>query len=152
MIRRPPRSTLFPYTTLFRSYRGQAVNRTSVESGRRRLVHAGGEQFHASSLPLEGTDHLLHVDRAALGAEHRDPRVGADVRDPPHPTASASSTGAELASWKIARSCAAGRRISKSASIRRRACVAARARSVGSVRSRSSATARAGGSWSGTTR
>src|SRR2546426_6915160 len=23
MIRRPPRSTLFPYTTLFRSYRGQ---------------------------------------------------------------------------------------------------------------------------------
>src|SRR5258708_26468835 len=25
MIRRPPRSTLFPYTTLFRSYKGQAV-------------------------------------------------------------------------------------------------------------------------------
>src|SRR2546427_9730903 len=24
MIRRPPRSTLFPYTTLFRSFRGQA--------------------------------------------------------------------------------------------------------------------------------
>src|SRR3712207_9316102 len=25
MIRRPPRSTLFPYTTLFRSYRGEPV-------------------------------------------------------------------------------------------------------------------------------
>src|SRR2546430_12366586 len=25
MIRRPPRSTLFPYTTLFRSYQGKAV-------------------------------------------------------------------------------------------------------------------------------
>src|SRR2546430_10246266 len=25
MIRRPPRSTLFPYTTLFRSHRGRAV-------------------------------------------------------------------------------------------------------------------------------
>src|SRR5687768_17683887 len=25
MIRRPPRSTLFPYTTLFRSHRGKAV-------------------------------------------------------------------------------------------------------------------------------
>src|SRR2546430_5600813 len=25
MIRRPPRSTLFPYTTLFRSWRGQLV-------------------------------------------------------------------------------------------------------------------------------
>src|SRR2546426_6858416 len=27
MIRRPPRSTLFPYTTLFRSYRGRAAER-----------------------------------------------------------------------------------------------------------------------------
>src|SRR2546430_6278862 len=27
MIRRPPRSTLFPYTTLFRSYQGHAVRR-----------------------------------------------------------------------------------------------------------------------------
>src|SRR3712207_9119468 len=26
MIRRPPRSTLFPYTTLFRSPRGNAIN------------------------------------------------------------------------------------------------------------------------------
>src|SRR5258707_10665924 len=26
MIRRPPRSTLFPYTTLFRSYRGSALH------------------------------------------------------------------------------------------------------------------------------
>src|SRR5256885_12860487 len=33
MIRRPPRSTLFPYTTLFRS----------VEMGVRQLVVAGGE-------------------------------------------------------------------------------------------------------------
>src|SRR5258708_10863274 len=28
MIRRPPRSTLFPYTTLFRSYPGAAAGRT----------------------------------------------------------------------------------------------------------------------------
>src|SRR3712207_8034215 len=28
MIRRPPRSTLFPYTTLFRSYPGYAVSLT----------------------------------------------------------------------------------------------------------------------------
>src|SRR2546430_3389670 len=35
MIRRPPRSTLFPYTTLFRSRRPR-----SVESARRR--HLGG--------------------------------------------------------------------------------------------------------------
>src|SRR3712207_7683309 len=35
MIRRPPRSTLFPYTTLFRSARGRAVPpRGPVVSGR----------------------------------------------------------------------------------------------------------------------
>src|SRR2546430_7326522 len=30
MIRRPPRSTLFPYTTLFRSHRPPACRRTTV--------------------------------------------------------------------------------------------------------------------------
>src|SRR2546422_7942988 len=32
MIRRPPRSTLFPYTTLFRSYRWQRFHRLSAFS------------------------------------------------------------------------------------------------------------------------
>src|SRR3712207_7293838 len=31
MIRRPPRSTLFPYTTLFRSHRGSAFDRAFNE-------------------------------------------------------------------------------------------------------------------------
>src|SRR5256886_8161761 len=31
MIRRPPRSTLFPYTTLFRSAGGRAVQRVAAE-------------------------------------------------------------------------------------------------------------------------
>src|SRR2546422_9691581 len=34
MIRRPPRSTLFPYTTLFRSYRGQTAS-VAVAAGQR---------------------------------------------------------------------------------------------------------------------
>src|SRR2546422_6097680 len=34
MIRRPPRSTLFPYTTLFRSRRRRAVQRAVRETGR----------------------------------------------------------------------------------------------------------------------
>src|SRR5438105_9317142 len=34
MIRRPPRSTLFPYTTLFRSWRGRAAARSSPPSVR----------------------------------------------------------------------------------------------------------------------
>src|SRR2546422_8320697 len=33
MIRRPPRSTLFPYTTLFRSERGQGSALNSVRRG-----------------------------------------------------------------------------------------------------------------------
>src|SRR2546429_9953626 len=38
MIRRPPRSTLFPYTTLFRSRRGRAL----VDLGRRRARRRRG--------------------------------------------------------------------------------------------------------------
>src|SRR3712207_8892184 len=34
MIQRPPRSTLFPYTTLFRSDRRQAEARRDLEDGR----------------------------------------------------------------------------------------------------------------------
>src|SRR3712207_7653245 len=52
MIRRPPRSTLFPYTTLFRSLDGHAV-----EQGAVRQV-----EDHAPEHPLEG--------RAPAGDHH----------------------------------------------------------------------------------
>src|SRR5260221_6531293 len=47
MIRRPPRSTLFPYTTLFRSRRGAGTARLSRQrrlhlSRQRRHLDAGG--------------------------------------------------------------------------------------------------------------
>src|SRR2546425_6725444 len=35
MIRRPPRSTLFPYTTLFRSFQVNSTNRYSDDSSNR---------------------------------------------------------------------------------------------------------------------
>src|SRR5262245_65123134 len=35
MLRRPPRSTLFPYTTLFRSYRARAARRSPAPAARR---------------------------------------------------------------------------------------------------------------------
>src|SRR2546430_4650427 len=41
MIRRPPRSTLFPYTTLFRSRRPQPVPRRAVVRAQRRAASAG---------------------------------------------------------------------------------------------------------------
>src|SRR3712207_6921829 len=55
MIRRPPRSTLFPYTTLFRSLRGD---------GHRELVAAEAGHLvpgpHAAPQPLgDGDQHLV---------------------------------------------------------------------------------------------
>src|SRR5258708_24436343 len=54
MIRRPPRSTLFPYTTLFRSRRRQ------VRAGRHRsrkipwLIGGRGRQMHGTDPPRAG--------------------------------------------------------------------------------------------------
>src|SRR2546430_7829427 len=42
MIRRPPRSTLFPYTTLFRAPRGGAPARPAARARRRQRDRAGG--------------------------------------------------------------------------------------------------------------
>src|SRR3712207_7678112 len=56
MIRRPPRSTLFPYTTLFRSQapeqRHHAVEPQAVE-GRQRRLRLGGDlqDHHAAPRP-----------------------------------------------------------------------------------------------------
>src|SRR5437016_9875935 len=47
MIRRPPRSTLFPYTTLFRSFMPPAVENTEIDSAVRRAFHsARAARFH----------------------------------------------------------------------------------------------------------
>src|SRR3712207_9466745 len=43
MIRRPPRSTLFPYTTLFRSEETGVVDRLAILLGRRQAGDAGAE-------------------------------------------------------------------------------------------------------------
>src|SRR5438067_6299202 len=48
MIRRPPRSTLFPYTTLFRSEWG-AYNRLAGHfAGHSRVAHGAGEWVHST--------------------------------------------------------------------------------------------------------
>src|SRR3712207_8424072 len=59
MIRRPPRSTLFPYTTLFRSYRAaddpEAANATFAETAK--LGRAAGHDYIA----LTAMGSLAHV-------------------------------------------------------------------------------------------
>src|SRR5690242_21574742 len=52
MIRRPPRSTLFPYTTLFRSPR---ACRARTASSRRRVGRAGGSDGRADERDRKST-------------------------------------------------------------------------------------------------
>src|SRR3712207_7761427 len=57
MIRRPPRSTLFPYTTLFRSRRGAgdvAVAQQVEDHDRHPVVHAQADGRGVGDLELVG--------------------------------------------------------------------------------------------------
>src|SRR5258708_27268083 len=59
MIRRPPRSTLFPYTTLFRSVcaRGAAVAQSLSTSSRLPTTSSERSEEHTSE--LQSPDHLV---------------------------------------------------------------------------------------------
>src|SRR5437588_7150566 len=50
MVRRPPRSTLFPYTTLFRSAGGRRPFRASPRHGPRVRTAQGRSEEHTSEL------------------------------------------------------------------------------------------------------
>src|SRR3712207_6875589 len=53
MIRRPPRSTLFPYTTLFRSRAGARTRPVSPRRGAcRARLHVGGAQSGLASVAV----------------------------------------------------------------------------------------------------
>src|SRR2546430_5239138 len=68
MIRRPPRSTLFPYTTLFRSVADRpGHHRAGVQA------HAQGQRFPVHGLDLGSlADGLLDADRKStrLNSSH----------------------------------------------------------------------------------
>src|SRR3712207_7368664 len=74
MIRRPPRSTLFPYTTLFRSRRADqdvALPRPSVEQR-----GEPGEHHHVQRHPLAARERRERVDLGLRERERlRRPRV-----------------------------------------------------------------------------
>src|SRR5205814_7306917 len=59
MIRRPPRSTLFPYTTLFRSHidRRDPTGRAAVRRGARHRETLGRSEEHTSE--LQSLRHLV---------------------------------------------------------------------------------------------
>src|SRR2546427_9306786 len=75
MIRRPPRSTLFPYTTLFRSLEAD-LGRRVVDAGIEQVALAGLGR-NAVALGVEGASHVLgaqahRVDRKStrLNSSH----------------------------------------------------------------------------------
>src|SRR3712207_7167217 len=67
MIRRPPRSTLFPYTTLFRSEAGDRVIKVNGRAVRDYLdfrFHAGGEtELTLNVLKRGGEEWEIEVER-----------------------------------------------------------------------------------------
>src|SRR3712207_7822129 len=73
MIRRPPRSTLFPYTTLFRSQAARAVGRAGGVDDRQRVLQ-GGLQGAADGVRARGAtvvgDHLGGKRRIGRSEEH----------------------------------------------------------------------------------
>src|SRR5258708_32054557 len=95
MIRRPPRSTLFPYTTLFRSQSRPGIRLGGVRRFRRGAAGAAvlsvwRSEEHTSE--LQSPDHLvcrLLLEKKKHGHQHvllaarrvLDPAVGRAVRD-----------------------------------------------------------------------
>src|SRR3712207_7873193 len=59
MIRRPPRSTLFPYTTLFRSLVGRALARQLGEGALDLAPHAADGDAEDALTALEQVDDLV---------------------------------------------------------------------------------------------
>src|SRR2546422_11637044 len=102
MIRRPPRSTLFPYTTLFRSQvrdakggdEGIQLAPGAEEDGERLLAHEPEDAAHEhgrahhprAPRELRAPAHLHgRHRRSALLRSHRAPRLDTRTSSPPQP-------------------------------------------------------------------
>src|SRR5437763_5514513 len=77
MLLRPPRSTLFPYTTLFRSLMIQAQNITDNTSKRERLIFAGLRNHGSISL-IDIRD--VKSGNAAVIADRKSTRLNSSHR------------------------------------------------------------------------
>src|SRR5258708_26148475 len=76
MIRRPPRSTLFPYTTLFRSPEGivDHFEAVEVEHGDREDVRVALRMYHGLRQPVI-EQHAVHAERDAHILDRKSTRL-----------------------------------------------------------------------------
>src|SRR2546422_7755051 len=70
MIRRPPRSTLFPYTTLFRSYVSSRFVGTLGPAARRGAVQSGGSPRTYAASSLAGSKPAQDRKSTRLNSSH----------------------------------------------------------------------------------
>src|SRR3712207_7921142 len=70
MIRRPPRSTLFPYTTLFRSHQARPLERPDERGGSRTGEVEGGRERRPVGESRFGDHHVGVAARTARSEEH----------------------------------------------------------------------------------
>src|SRR3712207_6926759 len=74
MIRRPPRSTLFPYTTLFRSLASGITNHAGIDTGDRWRERLG--EVSAPTLVIHGTeDPMFPYGNAVALADRKSTRL-----------------------------------------------------------------------------
>src|SRR2546430_10862974 len=77
MIRRPPRSTLFPYTTLFRSHDGQPRRASLRRRRRRHSSPAGAPRSEEHTSELQSQSNL--VCRLLLEKKNKGTNFSMDV-------------------------------------------------------------------------
>src|SRR3712207_7145369 len=76
MIRRPPRSTLFPYTTLFRSHNVPFAARTaSREGGLRREIFGGGDSCESDFKERALTVEHVRIAGVVVAADRKSTRL-----------------------------------------------------------------------------
>src|SRR5258708_27498633 len=78
MIRRPPRSTLFPYTTLFRS---QSSTMRSVQYAEKRLK---APQQLSLCLPTKPQSHSARLRTTSTAIEERSEEHTSELQSPDH--------------------------------------------------------------------
>src|SRR5258708_20206816 len=76
MIRRPPRSTLFPYTTLFRSPKAAILSGEGLQyDANRQLVRRGSFALPFSQIALVETNRPESVTRTELVVDRKSTRL-----------------------------------------------------------------------------